>query len=137
MIPISSGARVWLVTGHTDMRKGFDGLALIVQETLRRDPHSGHLFVFRGRRGSLIKCLWSDGQGLCLFSKRLERGRFLWPSHRLAHAARDMASDGGRIGEKGSYSDICWYGPFPIAPAIQFGGSRRWPQPSRARRQPR
>ncbi len=63
MIPISSGARVWLVTGHTDMRKGFDGLALIVQETLRRDPHSGHLFVFRGRRGSLIKCLWSDGQG--------------------------------------------------------------------------
>jgi len=80
MIPIPSGARVWLVTGHTDMRKGFDGLALIVQETLRRDPHSGHLFVFRGRRGSLIKCLWSDGQGLCLFSKRLERGRFLWPS---------------------------------------------------------
>ena len=64
MIPISSGARVWLVTGHTDMRKGFDGLALIVQETLRRDPHSGHLFVFRGRRGSPIKCLWSDGQGL-------------------------------------------------------------------------
>ena len=51
MIPISSGARVWLVTGHTDMRKGFDGLALIVQETFRRDPHSGHLFVFRGRRG--------------------------------------------------------------------------------------
>ena len=62
MIPIPSGARVWLVTGHTDMRKGFDGLALIVQETLRRDAHSGHLFVFRGRRGSLIKCLWSDGQ---------------------------------------------------------------------------
>ena len=51
MIPIPSGARVWLVTGHTDMRKGFDGLALIVQDTLRRDPHSGHLFVFRGRRG--------------------------------------------------------------------------------------
>ena len=51
MIPIPSGARVWLVTGHTDMREGFDGLALIVQETLRRDPHSGHLFVFRGRRG--------------------------------------------------------------------------------------
>src|SRR3984957_9975483 len=80
MIPIPSGARVWLVARHPAMRKGFDGLALIVQETLRRDPHSGHLFVFRGRRGSLIKCLWSDGQGLCLFSKRLERGRFLWPS---------------------------------------------------------
>ena len=71
MISIPSGTRVWLVTGHTDMRKGFDGLALIVQETLRRDPHSGHLFVFRGRRGSLIKCLWSDGQGLCLFLKAI------------------------------------------------------------------
>ncbi len=62
------------------MRKGFDGLALIVQETLKRDPHSGHVFVFRGRRGDLIKVLWWDGQGLCLFAKRLERERFLWPS---------------------------------------------------------
>jgi transposase len=51
MIPVSTGVRVWLATGHTDMRKGFDGLALLVQETLRRDPHGGHLFVFRGRRG--------------------------------------------------------------------------------------
>ena len=80
MIPIPTSVRVWLATGRTDMRKGFDGLALIVQETLRRDPHSGHLFVFRGRRGDLIKCLWHDGQGMCLFAKRLERGRFLWPS---------------------------------------------------------
>ena len=71
MIALSSGARVWLATGHTDMRKGFDGLALIVQETLKRDPHSGRLFVFRGRRGDLIKCLWHDSQGLCLFAKRL------------------------------------------------------------------
>jgi transposase len=63
MIPIPAGVRVWLATGHTDMRKGFDGLALIVQETLKRDPHSGHLFVFRGRRGDLVKCLWHDGQG--------------------------------------------------------------------------
>ena len=79
MIPIPAGVRVWLATGHTDMRKGFDGLALIVQETLKRDPHCGHLFVFRGRRGDLIKILWWDGQGLCLFAKRLERGRFVWP----------------------------------------------------------
>ncbi len=76
MIPVPTGVRVWLATGHTDMRKGFDGLAL----TLRRNPHSGNLFVFRGRRGDLIEVLWHDGQGLCLFSKRLERGRFLWPS---------------------------------------------------------
>ena len=80
MIAVPIGARVWLATGCTDMRRGFDGLALQVQETLKRDPHCGHLFVFRGRRGDLVKILWHDGQGLCLFSKRLERGRFLWPS---------------------------------------------------------
>jgi transposase len=77
MIPVPPSVRVWLATSHTDMRKGFDGLALKVQETLKRDPHGGHLFVFRGRRGDLIKCLWHDGQGMCLFAKRLERGRFL------------------------------------------------------------
>ena len=80
MIAFPSGKRVWLATGHTDMRNGFDGLSLLVQETLKRDPHDGHLFVFRGRRGDLIKVIWHDGQGMCLFSKRLERGRFLWPS---------------------------------------------------------
>src|SRR5258706_9082358 len=80
MIAFPAGVRVWLATGHTDMRRGFDGLALLVQEQLKRDPHSGQLFVFRGRRGGLIKILWHDGQGLCLFAKRLERGRFIWPS---------------------------------------------------------
>jgi transposase len=80
MIPVPTGVQVWLASGHTDMRKGFDGLALLVQETLRRNPHNGNLFVFRGRRGSLIKILWHDGQGMCLYAKRLERGRFIWPS---------------------------------------------------------
>jgi transposase len=80
MIPVPSGVRVWLATGHTDMRCGFPGLSLKVQEVLKRDPHCGHLFVFRGRRGDLIKVIWHDGQGACLFAKRLERGRFLWPS---------------------------------------------------------
>ena len=80
MIPVPSGVQVWLGTGHTDMRCGFPSLALKVQEVLKRDPHSGHLFVFRGRRGDLIKVIWHDGQGACLFAKRLERGRFLWPS---------------------------------------------------------
>lgn len=80
MIPFPSGVQVWLATGHTDMRRGFDGLALQVQETLKRNPHSGHLFVFRGRRGGLLKVLWHDGQGLCLFSKRLDRSHFVWPS---------------------------------------------------------
>jgi transposase len=80
MITFPPGVRVWLATGHTDMRKGFPGLALLVQEKLKTDPHSGHLFVFRGRRGGLIKVIWHDGQGACLFSKRLERGRFIWPT---------------------------------------------------------
>ena len=80
MIAIPSNVRVWLATGHTDMRRGFPSLALLVQESLKRDPHAGDLYVFRGRRGDLLKIIWHDGQGACLFTKRLERGRFLWPS---------------------------------------------------------
>jgi transposase len=80
MIPIRSGVRVWIATGHTDMRRGMNGLALQVQEGLQRDPHAGDLFVFRGRRGDLIKILWHDGLGMSLYAKRLERGRFIWPS---------------------------------------------------------
>jgi transposase len=80
MIAFPSGVRVWLATGHTDMRKGFGSLALLVQETLQRDPHGGHVFVFRGKRSDLVKIIWHDGQGACLFAKRLERGRFIWPS---------------------------------------------------------
>lgn len=79
MIPVPAGTQVWLSAGHTDMRKGFNGLALLVQEVLKRDPHCGHLFVFRGKRGDRIKLIWHDGLGLCLFAKRLERGRFVWP----------------------------------------------------------
>jgi transposase len=80
MIPVPAGVRVWLASGHTDMRKGFDGLAVLVQEKLKTDPFGGQLFVFRGRRGDLIKLIWHDGQGMCLFAKRLEHGRFIWPA---------------------------------------------------------
>ena len=79
MIALPPGARVWLAAGTTDMRRGFDGLARQVQEVLQLDPFSGHLFVFRGRRGDLLKCLFWDTQGLVLYAKRLERGRFIWP----------------------------------------------------------
>ena len=79
MISIPSGARIWLACGATDMRKGFDGLAAIVQLQLLEDPFSGQLFVFRGRRGDRVKLLWWDGDGLCMFAKRLERGAFVWP----------------------------------------------------------
>lgn len=80
MIPAPTSTRVWLAVGPTDMRKGFDGLAALVQEKLKLDAHSGQVFVFRGKRGDLVKLIWWDGQGLCLFSKRLEKGRFVWPS---------------------------------------------------------
>ena len=79
MITVPAGARVYLAAGRTDMRKGMNGLSLLVQEVLDHDPFSGALFVFRGRRGDLIKVLHWDGQGFCLFAKRLERGRFVWP----------------------------------------------------------
>src|ERR1700676_4899194 len=79
MIAVPTGVRIWIATGHTDMRKGMQGLALLVQESLGRDPFAGDVVVFRGRSGSLIKALWHDGIGLSLFAKRLDRGRFVWP----------------------------------------------------------
>jgi transposase len=80
MIPVPGNVRVWLAVGHTDMRRGMNGLALQVQESLRRDPHAGDLFVFRGRSGKLVKIIWHDGIGMSLYAKRLEKGRFIWPS---------------------------------------------------------
>lgn len=80
MISFPAGVRVWLAGGATDMRRGMNGLTLQVQQGLGRDPHAGDLFVFRGRRGNLLKILWHDGVGLSLYAKRLEQGRFIWPS---------------------------------------------------------
>jgi transposase len=80
MIPVPSGVRVWLAVGHTDMRRGMNGLALQVQEAMKHDPHAGDLYVFRGRRGNLVKILWHDGIGMSLYAKRLEHGKFIWPS---------------------------------------------------------
>jgi len=74
-----SSTRVWLAAGTTDMRKGFTGLSALVQNALESSPLCGHVFVFRGRRGDLLKLLWWDGTGLWLMAKRLERGRFIWP----------------------------------------------------------
>ena len=79
MITAPSGARVYLATTPCDMRKGLDGLAAQVQTVLAADPFSGALFVFRGKRGDYLKILAWDGSGLCLFAKRLEKGRFVWP----------------------------------------------------------
>jgi transposase len=80
MIPVPASTKVWLAAGVTDMRKGFNGLSALAEKVLELDPYCGHFFCFRGRRGDLLKVIWWDGQGACLFSKRLERGRFVWPS---------------------------------------------------------
>lgn len=77
MIP--SNTQIWIVAGLTDLRRGFVGLSAMVQTMLEQNPFNGQVFVFRGKRGDLVKLLWFDGDGLCLFAKRLERGRFIWP----------------------------------------------------------
>jgi transposase len=80
MIPVPANTRVWLAAGVTDMRRGFTTLAAEAEATLKQNPFTGHLFVFRGRRGDLIKIIWWDGQGACLFSKRPEQARLIRPS---------------------------------------------------------
>jgi len=79
MIGVAAGTRIWIVAGVTDMQRRFVGLSGMVQTALNVNPFSGQVFVFRGKRGDLIKLLWWDGDGLCLFAKRLERGKFTWP----------------------------------------------------------
>ena len=79
MINPPHAARIWLACGVTDLRRGFDGLAALVQSQLAADPYGGHVFVFRGRRGNRLKILWWSGDGLNLFAKRLDGGRFVWP----------------------------------------------------------
>ncbi len=98
VIDLRTGTKIWLAAGVTDMRRGFDGLSAKVQTVLEQQPFSGHVFVFRGRRGDIVKLLWWDGDGLCLFAKRLERGGFIFTGagsrrHRLsdACAAFDVA----------------------------------------------
>jgi transposase len=79
MMGLPAGTRIWIAAGFTDMRCGFNGLAAKVESMLADDPFSGNVFVFRGRRGNVVKLLWSSGDGLCMFAKRLERGHFIWP----------------------------------------------------------
>ena len=79
MLSIPHTARVFLATGPTDMRKGFDGLFALVEHVIHEDPFSGHLFVFRNRRRDRLKVLWWDRDGLAIFYKRLEQGQYQFP----------------------------------------------------------
>lgn len=99
MIQLPVGTKEWIAAGETDLRRGFDGLSAQVQNVLHDQPFSGHVFVFRRRRGDIVKLLWWDGDGLCLFAKRLERGRFIWPKAesgvvRLSRAQLSMLLEG-------------------------------------------
>ena len=79
MISLAPGTKVFLACRPVDLRNGFDGLAAKAAQMIGADPFSGHLFLFRGKRGDYLKALYWDGSGLCLFAKRLEKGRFVWP----------------------------------------------------------
>ena len=79
MISLAPGTKVILACRPVDLRNGFDGLAAKAEQMIGADPFSGHLFLFRGKRGDYLKALYWDGRGLCLFAKRLEKGRFVWP----------------------------------------------------------
>lgn len=80
MIALPSGTKVYLACKPADMRKGFDGLCALAHDIFEADPFNGHLFLFRSKSGSYLKALYWDGSGLCLFSKRLEQGRYVWPT---------------------------------------------------------
>jgi transposase len=99
VIQLPAGTKIWIAAGVTNMRRGFDGLSAQVQTVLQEQPFSGHVFILRGRRGDIVKCLWFDVDGLCLFAKRLEKRRFIWPKAdsgtvRLSRAQLSMLLEG-------------------------------------------
>ena len=108
MIAFPAGAKVWLAGGATDMRSGMNSLALKVQEGLGRDPHGGEIFCFRGRRGDLVKLLWHDGVGMSLYVKRLEKGRFIWPTSGTGEALAISAAQVGYLLEGIDWRNPRW-----------------------------
>jgi transposase len=115
MIGPRVGTRVWLAAGVTDMRCGIDSLAAKVQMALTEDPFSGHVFAFRGRRGDLVKLLWSDGDGMCMLTKRLERGPLRMAAGRRGSVSLSTAqlsmlleeSIGGTLNARGNHAWRC------------------------------
>lgn len=97
MIAFPAGTKVWIAGGVTDMRKGMNTLALLVQEGLGRDPHAGEIFCFCGRKADMVKLLWFDGVGMSLYMKRLEAGKFVWPSSGSGEAVAISAAQLGYL----------------------------------------
>jgi len=109
LIALAPGVRVYLACGVTDMRKGMTGLAMLVQQSLAADPFDGAVYAFRGRRAGLMKLVWHDGIGLCMLTKRLERGQFTWPS---ATATGKIALSPAQLA---ALLDGCeWRAPVPL-----------------------
>src|SRR5256886_2458043 len=79
MMALPANTRIWIAAGVTDLRRGFTGLSALVGTKLEQKPFSGQGFVFRGRRGDLVKVFWYDGDGVCLVAEGLEGGRLVWP----------------------------------------------------------
>ena len=79
MIGPTGAVRVLVATKPVDFRKGAEGLAALVRETMQTDPFSGAVYVFRAKRADRVKLIYWDGTGVCLFAKRLEDGKFRWP----------------------------------------------------------
>ena len=91
MLSLPPSARIFVCLEAADMRRSFDGLSAMVEQVIERDPLSGHLFVFRNRRGDRVKILWWDKDGLALWYKRLERGVFRFPQRAGAQAELSAA----------------------------------------------
>lgn len=108
MIAFPAGVRVWIAGGMTDMRRGMNTLALTVQHGLGRDPHADEIFCFRGRKGDLVKLLWRDGVGMSLYTKRLEAGKFIWPSSGADEAVPNSAAQLGYLMEGIDWRNPRW-----------------------------
>ena len=111
MFSWSSGLKIYLKLGNTDLRKSVSGLSIIVSEILEKDPFSGHLFVFSNRYRTIVKVLYWDRTGFCLWYKKLEKNRFRWPSTEgelLEIGSREFSwlLEGLDINQKGAHSSL-------------------------------
>ena len=108
MIAFGADVKVWIAGGVTDMRKGMNTLALQVQQGLGRDPYAGEIFCFRGRKGDLVKILWHVGVGTSLYLKRLEAGKFIWPTSGSGEAVQVSAAQLGYLLEGIDWRNPRW-----------------------------
>lgn len=97
MIAFPAGVKVWIAGGVTDMRRRMNTLALQVQQGIGRDPYAGEVFCLRGCKGDLVKILWHDGVGMSLYAKRLEAGKFIWPTSRSGDSVAISAAQLGYL----------------------------------------